>query len=276
MTRTGGRGRGKPRRDRAIEPGRAAEALARYYDLDLHDDPGDVELYRALAARTGGPILELGVGSGRVAVPLALDGHEVVGVDHDPAALARARARWSAAGAEAKGRLELLEADLTELGLGSRFGLAILALNSLLLLAEPGRQRAGLAALARHLGPSGLAVVDIWLPGPDDLAVYDGRLVHEWTRDDPETGERVAKLASATYDAATEMVELQTVFDVWPAEGGPVRRVDRVDRLRLVGADELVRMAEEAGLAVESLSGDHALSPFGPGSERAVLVAGLV
>ena len=73
----------------------AAAALARLYDLDLSEDPGDLDLYLALAARTGGPILELAVGSGRLAVPLADDGHEVTGVDTDPAMLARARAAAS-------------------------------------------------------------------------------------------------------------------------------------------------------------------------------------
>ena len=68
-----------------------AEALARFYDLDLTADPGDLDLYLALAGRTGGPILELAVGSGRLAVPLAEAGYDVTGVDLDPAMLARAR-----------------------------------------------------------------------------------------------------------------------------------------------------------------------------------------
>ena len=65
-----------------------SEALARLYDVDLLEDPGDLDLYLALAARTGGPILELGVGTGRLAVPLAAAGYEVTGVDLDPAMLA--------------------------------------------------------------------------------------------------------------------------------------------------------------------------------------------
>ena len=69
-----------------------ADALARLYDLDLVDDPGDLDLYLALAERTGGPILELAVGTGRLAVPLAAAGDRVTGVDLDPAMLARAAA----------------------------------------------------------------------------------------------------------------------------------------------------------------------------------------
>ncbi len=58
--------------------------LARYYDLDLQDDPGDLDLYLAMAERTGGPVLELAAGSGRLAVPLARAGYAVTAVDNDP------------------------------------------------------------------------------------------------------------------------------------------------------------------------------------------------
>jgi SAM-dependent methyltransferase len=72
-------------------PETPADALARLYDLDLAEDPGDIDLYLALAGRTGGPIVELACGSGRVAIPIAAAGHEVTGVDLDPAMLVRAR-----------------------------------------------------------------------------------------------------------------------------------------------------------------------------------------
>src|SRR5258706_4006349 len=118
-------------------------ALARLYDLDLSEDPGDLELYLALASRTGGPIVELAVGTGRVAVPLAAAGHVVVGIDADPAMLDRARARADDAGGGTGGRLSLLPQDMVgvtrrdlrpELADSAR--LAILALNSILLLLQ--------------------------------------------------------------------------------------------------------------------------------------------
>jgi SAM-dependent methyltransferase len=83
-------------------PDPTAAALARLYDLDLVDDPGDADLYLALAARAGGPVLELAVGTGRLAIPLAEAGYEVTGVDLDPAMLdAPKPARPRSAGATA-------------------------------------------------------------------------------------------------------------------------------------------------------------------------------
>ena len=255
--------------------------LARYYDLDLAEDPGDVDLYRALAARTGGPVLELAAGTGRIAVPLAASGLEVVAVDRDPAMLASARRRWAdelAAGRVARGgRLELVEADLFELDLEARFRLAILALNSLFLLGDADRQAAAISVVARHLARGGLAAVDVFLPSVDDLATYDGRLVLEWVRNDPEReGVSVAKTGSALYDAATRRLELTSIFDAWPAQGGPLERIVRRDVLCLTSGAEVVRFALDAGLELEELAGDHDMSTFGSGSPRAVVVAGLV
>jgi SAM-dependent methyltransferase len=251
----------------------AATALARLYDVDLVDDPGDLNLYRALGARMGGPIVELAVGTGRLAVPLAIDHGRVVGIDRDPAMLAAARRRADAAGLPQE-RFELVEGDVrTAAAAGDgTFRLGIFALNSLLLLPSRSEQQAAIASLATRLAPGGLAVVDVWLPDAEDLGRFDGRLALEYLRSDPETGRIVAKTASARHDAATGTVELTAIYDE-SENAVPVARWIRRDRLRLVGAGELVAFAEAAGLEVETLGGGYDLEPFGPGSDRAVLVA---
>lgn len=256
-------------------PDRAtADALARLYDLDLVDDPGDLDLYRALAERTGGPILELAAGSGRLAVPLAEAGDLVTAVDIDPAMLARAAMRAAAAGPGTGDRLSLVEADIVGLRLpdAGRYGLAFIALNSLMVLRDRVAQRAAIRALADHLAPGGVAVVDVWLPDAEDLARYDGRIILEWPRLDAETGELVTKAGSAQHDAATATVHLTTIFEA-ATQGGPTRRWVRHDRMRLISAAELTGFAEDAGLVVELLAGGYDLGAFGVGSERAILIA---
>ena len=90
-------------------------ALARLYDLDLVEDPGDLDLYLALAGADRRPDPRARRRArGRLAVPLAAAGHEVTGVDLDPAMLARARAGADAAGPAAARRIRLVEADLLE------------------------------------------------------------------------------------------------------------------------------------------------------------------
>jgi SAM-dependent methyltransferase len=258
------------------DAGDEAADLARLYDLDLVDDPGDLDLYRAMANRTDRAVLELGVGTGRLAVPLAAAGHAVVGVDRDRAMLDRARAAAAATspGADAASRLELVEADFVGLRLPSAgsFGLVFLALNSLMLVGTRDRQRETLRTMAAHLAPDGVAVVDVWLPDADDLARFDGRLILEYGRRDPASGATVTKIGSAQHDAATQSVALSTIYEESVAGATP-RRWFRQDVLRLVSADELRGMAEDAGLAIEVLAGGYGLEPVGPGSDRAVLVA---
>ena len=252
-------------------PVSAADALARLYDLDLAEEPGDVELYRALARRTGGPILELAVGTGRVAAALASDRHRVVGVDNDPSMLARARAR-NASG------LTLIEADLIDsptieaVVSHAPYQLALIALNSILLLASAERQRAAFAAMASLLAPGGIAVVDAWQPGAQDLVAFDGRLSLEWLRTDPESGRTVTKTVAAWFDPATRLVTLTTMFEEGHP-GQPPARWTRSDALRLITVDELSSFAQAGGLEIEQLAGGYDLGALEPGSDRAVMVA---
>jgi len=260
----------------AAGPETAAARMARYYDLDLLDDPGDLDLYLAMAERTGGPVLELAAGSGRLAVPLARAGYAVTAVDNDSQMLHRASKACT--GARATGRrrtaldLELIEADLTTLSLDARYGLAFIALNSLLLLDGADAQRRAMQVLADHLRPGGVAIVDVVLPDATELSSYDGRLVLDWVREDPETGDHVTKLSSARHDATHATVALTTLYDTVSATGA-LRRTTRFDLLSLRSVSELVRDATDSGLEIESLAGDHQLTPLGPGSERIVLIA---
>jgi SAM-dependent methyltransferase len=228
----------------------------------------------ALAARAVGPILVLAVGSGRLAVPLAEAGYTVTGVDLDPAMLDRARVRTRSSPVGIADRLTLIEADLLDLRLPSAgtFGLTFIALNSLLVLSTRAAQRAAIGTMADHLAPGGLAVADIWIPDAEDLARFDGRIILDWPRLDPESGAIVTKTGSAQHDASSAVVTMTTIFEE-SGQGESPRRWVRRDRLRLVSGDELRGFAEDAGLTVELMAGDYGLGPMGPGSERAILIA---
>jgi SAM-dependent methyltransferase len=245
----------------------AAVALARLYDLDLAEDPGDdIELYLALAERTGGPVLELAAGSGRIVRPFAAAGYAVTALDLDPAMLARLSTTVPAG-------VTTILADLTSWRPARPiYKLAILGLNALFLMTERHQQRAALESLAAALAPGGLAVVDIWLPDAPDLARYDQRLLLDYVRTDPETGRTVTKTVAALHDAATATVLLSSIYDEG-LPGEPIVRWIRRDMLRLLGAAELVDLARAAGLEVETLAGDYGLEPLGPGAERAILIA---
>jgi len=250
-----------------------AAAIALYYDLDVSDEYEDVEMYLALAAASDGPILELACGSGRICVPLAAAGHRVTGVDLDPAMLDRAQSRWAAHDRGAGGgSLDLIEADMTTVALTERFGLVILAFNGMFVLSDRSAQEQAMQTIATHLAPSGRAVIDVWLPAPDDLVLYDGRLVNDWVRENPETGNQVAKMTSARYSPATGMATLDTFFDEWRQTETP-HRTHRRDELNFVTAGELLALVERSGLEAQIVAGDYDMTQLTTHSDRLVLVA---
>ncbi len=260
-----------------LTPAERSARLARYYDLDFLDVSYDAELYQELAQSSGGPVLELGTGSGRLAVPLALAGYEVLGVDHDVAMLTRAQRAWEEArGAGDADRLTTAVGDFRTFRCERRFGLALMAVNTFLLAPDDESRLAILGTMREHLRPGGVAAVEVGTPGEEELSRYDRRLQHEWLRTDPETGEQVSKSISADYDAADETILLTQVFEWTPPHGGPLGRVTQTDLLHLVSAEHLAELAREAGFGEVHVWGDHLSIAHGAGSHRAILVARLV
>src|SRR5437016_3950939 len=142
----------------------AMERPALYDDPKLYDlvvQPGPCEaFYRKLAHRTGGPILELACGTGRLTLPLATDGYVVVGVDRSPAMLGMAAAKAAAR----KLKLTLVCGDMRTVRLRREFALVIVSCNSLAHLTANEDLTAGLVNIGRHLAPGGLFAFDIVNP----------------------------------------------------------------------------------------------------------------
>jgi SAM-dependent methyltransferase len=144
-------------------------ADAEFYDL-LHDGyRDDLGFYRGLAEDHGGPVLELGAGSGRVTVALARAGFEVLAVEPASAMRARGAARLAAAGVAA--RVAWIDADARTLALGRRFPLVVAPFHMLMHLASLEDQDAVLAAAHAHVAPGGAFATDVYVPrfGPDGV-----------------------------------------------------------------------------------------------------------
>jgi len=145
------------------------DALSESYDWDL-----DVIVERALACP--GPVLELGCGSGRVAIALARAGCAVVGVDHSPDMLALCRRRIARESPEVAARIRLVRADMREIFLPERFGLVVLPANNISLLPTDADRQTVLRAAQRHLAPGGCFLFDSVVLDPDVLLLQNGDL----------------------------------------------------------------------------------------------------
>src|SRR3954463_8594607 len=125
----------------------AYDDIARLYDPWSRSVVEDVSFYVEEAVRSGGPVLELGVGTGRIAVPVAAAGIEVVGVDTSAGMLEVARERAELAGVQ----VDLRQGDMRDPPVDGVFPLVLLPFRSLLHMETEGDRRAALRAVAKHL-----------------------------------------------------------------------------------------------------------------------------
>jgi SAM-dependent methyltransferase len=191
---------------------------------------GDLAFFRRLAAELGGPVLEIGCGTGRVASALALDGHEVVGVDRSTAMLRLAEERRASLPPETAARLTFVEADMTTMDLRRRFRLIVAPSRVFQFALTSDEQRAALRAFRSHLEPAGRLVLDLFDARLEYVApggVFPprtGELLH------PKTGNRVAwEIIGREPDPMRQLV----VSDWHAREIGPDGRVLRDDTERL-------------------------------------------
>ncbi len=136
----------------ATEP--AAQALhVLWHDLECGRYAQDLPLWRELAAEAGGPVLDLGAGSGRVSLDLASAGHEVTALDVDPLLLAALGERAAAAGLG----VETLQADARDFAFAApRFGLVLAPMQTIQLLGGPDGRTGLLRSALACLRPGGL------------------------------------------------------------------------------------------------------------------------
>jgi SAM-dependent methyltransferase len=268
----------------------AAGALEPFEDAALYDweyrrRRDDVRFYRMLADERGGPVLDLGCGTGRLMLPLLGDGHVVVGVDHAPAMLARAAARLARLPAARRRRALLVRGDLARLPLAgsARFAFAVVAFHGIQHLVDDDALLALLARTRAALIPGGWLAFDVFSPDP----VFMARVVaagpeRRWHRTlfrHPTEGRREAYTATYTLDARRRT--LLTTFHYQPVDAlGRRRGPERHVRLchRQLAPSEVADFLTRSGLQLLQSWSDFRGTPLdeirGPaGSEQHVYLA---
>ena len=145
----------------------------------------DIPFYVDEALKAGGPVLELGCGTGRVAIPIAQAGVNVVGLESSEAMLDVARRKsQELSGA---GRLTLVQADMRDFSLERTFDLAIIPFRGFLSLLTVEDQGKTLLNVQRHLTPGGTLIFNVFVPDLDMLVQRDDVPYHLRDVTDPET-----------------------------------------------------------------------------------------
>jgi SAM-dependent methyltransferase len=222
------------------------DAIARLYDPWSVSVTEDVPFYVEEARRVSpGPVVELGVGTGRIAVPIAADGVRVIGVDSSAGMLEVCRERAEIAGVA--GLVELRLGDLRAPPVTEQVELVICPFRSYLHLHTDEERLEALRAARDALVPDGRLVFDVFAPGADDIAETDGR----WLEREPEIFER------ADWDTETRTLTLSV--------RGPSGEATLA--LAWLSPDEWRALLEQAGFEVEALYGWFDRRPFRGGED---------
>ena len=248
------------------------EKWAEWYDVYYSNVPEvETTFYVDLARESGGPVLEIGVGTGRIAIPTVSAGVNVTGLDLSKAMLDRADAKLQRI-PPPTGALSLVRGDMREFDLSKSFPLVSIPSNTLLLALTRQDQLRTLRCAARHLEPDGRLVFDIFIPGPDLLADRGttpfawGKTVH------PDTGNVVVMSAVNRADGATQINRETQIFEEYDGAGRIVRRAELPIELRYLFPAECHALIEQAGLVAESVLGGFEGQPLSEDSEEMIFI----
>ena len=223
------------------------DAIARVYDPWSSSVTEDIDFYVEEALAAGDPVVELACGTGRIAVPIALAGLRVIGVDASVGMLEVARERAEAAGVDAL--VELRHGDLRQPPISERVQLVLVPFRSLLHMTTEADRTRALAAAYSLLEPGGRLVFDVFAPGKDDVEATDGR----WLEREPGIFER------ADWDESERTLTLS------------VRRGEEASTMLLawLSPAEWSHLLERTGFEVEEVYGWFDRRPYAGGEDVA-------
>jgi SAM-dependent methyltransferase len=219
------------------------DTIADLYDPWSASVVEDVSFYLEEARRSGGPVVELGVGTGRIAVPIAAEGIRVIGIDSSRGMLDVCARRAALAGVE----VDLRVGDLREPPVTERVPLVICPFRSLLHMHTEEDRLRTLGAVHELLLPRGRFVFDVFTPDAEDIAKTHGR----WLEREPGIFEH------AVWDEAARTLVLTVRSD----------SSETTMSLAWLSPDEWRALLVQAGFEIEALYGWFDRSPHSGGED---------
>jgi SAM-dependent methyltransferase len=249
--------------------------VAEYYDyLPVTAGRLDVAFYLGTAQALGGPVLELGCGTGRVLLPIARAGHRITGLDQSEAMLERARAKLAEEPRELQERTRLVEGDMSDFDLGEPFRLVIIPFRPFQHLLTVEAQLACLEHVKRHLLPGGRLVMDFFQTDP--RRIYDPKFLEE-AGGLPEVtlpdGRKVLLTErTVAFHRAEQRNDVEMYFNVTHPDGRAERLTHRFT-VRYFFRFEVEHLLARCGLRVMDVFGSFDRTPLADDSADMIFVA---
>ena len=253
----------------------AYDRIARFYDDDMgrSGPQGDVRFYVERARRSGGPVLELGCGTGRITLPIAKAGCHVTGVDASQPMLDQL-ARKAAAELTPDGlqHLTLVRADVRDFIGNTSFNLILCPYSLITYLVDRADRAAVLDNVRNLLRPGGSFILDLFVQHYATLLLPDDYVFHDYRRvmDDGTILEREKTIRK---DLDRQINIISRTYRILSSEGALVETFTTQERIRYFFRGEIHQLLAEHRLAVSEEYGGFDGEPFDYQAKTMVFVA---
>ena len=248
--------------------------IAEFYDTIIpYASRPDVGFFLDYAKMTGGPVLELGCGTGRVLLPTAAAGIEIVGLDNSRYMLDVCKARIAVQPPEVRGRITLHHSDMRHFNLDWSFALITIPFRSFQHLISTDDQLSCLTSCRRHLDRGGLFILDIFDPFLPFL--IDENRKQEFGSDDEfelADGRRVVvKQRDLEVHHTEQYLDSEMIFYVTHPDGRQERLVHQF-KMRYLFRYEVEHLMARTGFEIEDIFGNYDRQPFGTRRPQELIV----
>jgi len=237
---------------------------AKFYDF--FGSKNDLEFYRELALQSGKKALELGVGTGRVAIPLAKAGITVVGIDDSVHMLRIAKEKLAKETDVVRRRVILKRGDMRDFELKQSFPFIYIPASTFDHNVTVKEQNRALYCVYKHLEENGKFAFDLEQATPD-------KPENSWwiDRKELDDGRMVVRSGFTKRNTAKHTCSLDLFFDVY-RDGKLLERHHEYGEVAIISKDEITKLLEENGFLVESVYGNFNRSKYRNDSPKIVLI----
>ena len=244
-------------------------AFVGFYDIWTKDVEGDVAFYVRRATEVPGPIVELGAGTGRIAIPTAQAGQDVIAVDLSNAMIAEARKR--AADAGVADRITFVEHDMRNFVAEEPVHLVTIPYRSFLHMMTTDEQLACLGAVKRSLVSGGRLILNMFVPDPAYVAGQDRRRnLHGEFVDDH--GRRCELWVTPEYEVTTQRITIRATVEAFDGDRLAETTESQL-HVRMVYRYEMEHLLTRSGFEIEALYGDFDERPLTEDCREMIWVA---
>ena len=245
---------------------------AEYYDYEFKSRKADVDWYVAHYLNASGPVLELGVGSGRIALPAVRKGARVTGIDLSESMIEQAEKGRARLSKSKRAAFVVHQADMRQFNLEAQFDLITIPFNAFMHLYTLEDVDSCLTCVKQHLAEGGTLILDVLIPDLDYLTRSPFKRYEGITFQHPSFKEKYRYSEQSAYDPLTQVNQMWFFYDrIDPKGNGPDSFCIQLSH-RCFFPQELRRTLAYHGFEVVTECGDFVPGDVGSDSESLAVV----